>query len=106
MISHSSVLILFCLSLTLASEASASSPVTPTEETLRQLIDQIDENEQLNRAKREEMKKKEQTIACNWHLIRSYEVCTQLYQNKPQEQLACVQKAKNNAARCLIDKEK
>ncbi len=91
--------LLFLLNLSLAQ--AAEPPPLPAEQTLRQLLDEIDRHERQNDQQRAALKKLEQQLACNWTLIRSYETCDRLYQETPQNHLTCVHKAKANAARCL-----
>ncbi|HEC20549.1 MAG TPA: hypothetical protein ENI97_14625 [Gammaproteobacteria bacterium] len=92
-------IILFLLSLSLAQAAETAPP--QAEQALRQLLDDIDKHEQRNDRQRAALQRIEQQLACNWTLIRSYEICDRLYQDEPQNQLTCVRKAKENAARCL-----
>ncbi len=96
---HSTVLLLLTLSLASAAEITP----TQTEQALRQLLEDIDEHEQYNDRQRAALQRMEHRMECNWTLIRSYETCTQLYQNEPQNHLACVNKAKENTTRCLAN---
>ncbi|MCF6210090.1 MAG: hypothetical protein L3K24_05360 [Gammaproteobacteria bacterium] len=94
---RSTVLFLFALSL--ASAAEIAPP--QTKQALRQLLEDIDEHEQHNDRQRAALQRIEQQMECNWALIRSYKICTQLYQDEPQKHLACVNTAKENTTRCL-----
>lgn len=91
--------VLFLLSLSLAGAAEVATP--QTEQALRQLLEDIDKHEQGNDRQRTALQRIEQQMECNWALIRSYEICTRLYQDEPQDHLACVNKAKTNTTRCL-----
>ncbi|VAX03176.1 hypothetical protein MNBD_GAMMA20-477 [hydrothermal vent metagenome] len=92
--------VLFLLTLSLASATEIDPP--QTKQALRQLLGDIDKHEQHNNRQRAVLQRIEQQMECNWALIRSYEICTQLYrQDEPQKHLACVNTAKENTTRCL-----
>ncbi len=92
--------VLFLLTLSLSSAAEIDPP--QTQQALRQLLEDIDEHEQHNDRQRATLQRIEQQMECNWALIRSYEICTRLYQqDEPQKHLACVNTAKENTTRCL-----
>ncbi len=93
--------VLFLLSLSLACATEVDTP--QTEQALRQLLEDIDKQEQGNDRQRAALQRIEQQMECNWALIRSYEICTRLYQDEPQNHLVCVNKAKTNTTRCLIN---
>ncbi len=91
--------VLFLVTLSLASATEIAPP--QTEQTLHQLLEDIDEQEQHNDRQRTALQRIERQMECNWTLIRSYETCSQLYQDEPQNHVACVNKAKANTTRCL-----
>ncbi len=97
MIVHGLILLLLSLSLAQAADT------TPTQQALRQLLDDIDKQEKQNDEQRAALQRMEQQLTCNWTLIRSYETCDRLYPDKAQNYLACARKAKINATRCLAN---
>ncbi len=94
---------LFLLTLSLTLSLANATEIAPpqTKQALRQLLEDIDEHEQHNDRQRAALQRMEQQMECNWALIRSYEICTRLYQDEPQNHRACVNKAKLNTTRCL-----
>lgn len=96
------VLLLLIVPLAFAGEADVAEP----RQELRQLLEEIDRNEQHNAQQKAELRRLERKMECNWALIRSYELCDQLYANAPQDHLTCTRRARQNAAHCLAEAEK
>lgn len=91
--------VLFLVTLSLASAMEIAPP--QTEQTLHQLLADINEQEQHNDRQRAALQRIERQMECNWALIRSYETCSQRYQDEPRNHLACVNTAKASTTRCL-----
>jgi len=93
--------LLLLIVLPLAGAGAAEAPATQQE--LRRLQEEIDAGERRNAQQRAELQRLEQQLACNWALIRSYELCDQLYPEAAQDHLTCNRRARQNTARCLAD---
>lgn len=101
MILRSNILFFFCLSLAAANDTQKAR----INNEMQEITQKIKAQEKLKQQQEKALKEKERQIQCNWRLIRSYEICTKLYSQAPQEQLACIQKSKSNTARCLTNQQ-
>ncbi len=72
---------------------------------LRSVIQQLEQTAQQRKQQSTRIDELSQRLECNWTLIRAYEICGQLHQNDPDGHLQCSAHAKQNAARCLGNKE-
>ena len=93
--------LLFCL-LPLAGQAEPAANKPPADpEKLKALLEKLETATEQRKQQNAEVDQMSQKLECNWTLIRAYENCGKLYQDKPDEHLQCSNIAKQNAKRCL-----
>ena len=68
---------------------------------LQSILNDIEKASQQRSQHNQRIKQLKQQLECNWALIRSYEICSQLHGTSPAEHLKCSTIAKRTAAACL-----
>lgn len=75
------------------------------QEKLQGILNEIGDLREQRTEQRALLEKLNGKMQCNWTLIQAYDACDKKYKEQKQEQLSCVQKARDEATKCLSDLE-
>jgi len=94
------IIYLLTANISLAAEPNINSLKTQQKQ-LQSLLNDIEKASQARTKHGQQIKQLKHQLGCNWALIRSYEICSQLHGKNPAEHLKCSTTAKRTAAACL-----
>ena len=92
--------ILLTVNTSLAAEGDIDRLKTQQKQ-LQSILNDLEKASQQRTQHNQKIQQLKHQLECNWALIRSYEICSQLHGKNPAEHLKCSATAKRTAAACL-----